>query len=303
MGLVSISPILAAQDMGVPIVIRVPDYWLVQLRTELCEESNPIKRWYRAVFSGLGGFNRLDTRHLIMYNQEFMQSYLQAGFPRESMHVIPIGLPLDLILDNNELSCFPLADQNGDFRLLYAGRLNSSKAPDVAIQALSFITGEMGIRRARLDIIGEGPEDFERKLRDLVTRLGLGERVSFVGKVDFPKLLELYTQYNALLFPSRWIEPFGRSVIEAMARGLPVVATNHGGPAEIISDGENGLLVPPDNPVAMAEAVKKLLLTPELTQRIRCNALATIRAKYSLESIVEQLEAYLETRKRAPLSV
>ena len=77
MGCVSISPILAAQDLGIRVVIRLPDYWLAQLRTELCLEPNPLKRRYRAVFSGLGGFGRLDTRHMLPNSRALMQSYVQ----------------------------------------------------------------------------------------------------------------------------------------------------------------------------------------------------------------------------------
>ena len=84
-------------------------------------------------------------------------------------------------------------------------------------------------------------------------------------------------------------------MVEAMARGLPVIATNTGGPAEIISDGKNGLLVPPDNPMAMAQAVNSLLSNKELALEIRRNALTTMREKYLLERIVEQVEEYLQT--------
>jgi glycogen(starch) synthase len=292
---VSISPVLAAQDSGIPIVIRLPDYWLAQLRTELCLEPNPLKRWYRAVFSGLGGFNRLDTRHMLPNSLPVMQSYLRAGFPAESMHVIPNGVSSDLLLDLDELSAHPVPSQNGDVRLLFAGRLVSAKAPDVAIQVLAYLVAELGVRQARLDIIGEGAEEYSRQLRDMVTRLGLDNRVSFLGKMGHSQLLERYAEYDVLLLTSRWEEPFSRVMLEAMARGLPVVATNTGGTVDVISDGYNGLLVPSDNPMAMAQAVTKLLTNPELTQSIRVKALARIRAKYSLERIVEQVEGYLQT--------
>jgi len=295
MGSVSISPILAAQDLGIPVIIRLPDYWLAQLRTELCLESNPIKKWYRAVLSGLGGFKRLDTRHMLANSLALMQSYIQAGFPADSMQVIPNGVPSDLLLNANELADLPSSGKKGDIRLLFAGRLTDLKGPDVAIQALAFLIAELGVSQAYLDIIGEGPKEYESQLQNMVKCLGLEHKVSFIGKLDHMQLIERYTQYDVLLFPSRWAEPFGKCVIEAMARGLPVVATNRGGLAEIISDGYNGLLVPPDNPMEMAKAVKRLQSNLELTKRIRCNALVAIQTKYSLERIVEQIEAYLQT--------
>lgn len=294
---VSINPILAAQDLGVPVVIRLPDYWLALLKTELCQEPNRLKRWYRSMLNA--GFNRLDTRHLLPNSPALMQSYFQAGFPADSMQVIPNGMPSALLLDVTELPPLPSSDQNEDVRLLYAGRLDSMKGPDIAIQAIAYLTRELGFYRVRLDIIGEGPEEYECQLRNIVTLLGLENRVFFLGRIDHSQLLDRYTQYDILLLTSRWAEPFSRTMLEAMARGLPVVATSTGGTVDVISDGSNGLLVPADNPVAMAEAVMKLLSNTELTQRIRCNALTTIRAKYSLERIIVQVEAYLQTRRRA----
>jgi glycosyltransferase involved in cell wall biosynthesis len=292
---VSISPILAAQDLDIPIVFRLPDYWLAQMRIELCLEPNPVKRWYRKVVSGLGGFDRLDTSHMLPNSKAVMQSYLEAGFSGDCMTVIPNGIPSDLILDANKLSTLPSSSKLGAARLLFAGRLVSEKAPDDAIKTLAYLVTELGVSRARLDIFGEGPEEYMRQLRDMVTHLGLEKMVSFFGRIEHSKLLECYTEYDALLLTSRWEEPFSRSLLEAMARGLPVVATNTGGTVEIISDGDNGLLVPADNPVAMAEAVNKLLSNPEYTQRIRYNALSTLRTKFLLDRIVEQVEAYLQT--------
>lgn len=289
---VSIRPALAAQDRCIPVVFRLPDHWLAQLRTEICLEPNPLKRWYRAVLSG--GFDHLDTGHMLPNSHALMQVYLQAGFSASSMHVIPNGVPADLLLDLNDQSAVPSLYPNRDVRLLFVGRLVSDKGPDVAIRTLGILMENFGYQRARLDIIGEGSREYEARLRDMVIRLGLEESVAFVGRLEHSKVIELYSQYDILLFPSRWVEPFGRSMLEAMARGLPVVATNRGGPAEVIVDGKTGLLVPPDDALAMAMAVKRLLLDSELTQTIRCNALATLRREYSLERIIGQVEDYLQ---------
>lgn len=291
---VSITPVLAAQDLGVPIVIRLPDYWLAQMRTELCLEPNPLKRWYRAVFTGLGGFARLDTSHMLPNSGVVMQRYLEAGFAADSMQVLPNGLPSNLVPDADALPALPPSVQPGAIRLLFAGRLVSLKGPDIAIRALAHLIGQLGVGQARLDIIGEGPKEYVHELQDMVRVLGLEEKVSFVGRIDHSELLERYTEYDVLLLPSRWPEPFGRVMLEAMARGLPVVAANTGGTPEVISDGDNGLLVPPGEPLMLANAVKRLAQDPVLAHRIRYAALESVREKYVLERIVEQLESYLQ---------
>jgi len=131
-------------------------------------------------------------------------------------------------------------------------------------------------------------------LHDMVIDLGLDKRVTFLGRLEHQELLVRYTEYDVLLFTSRWMEPFSVTLLEAMARGLPVIATNVGCVPEIISAGENGLLVPPDEPRAIADAVRTLLQDPALAQKIRYAGLNTVRERYAHERIVDQSEEYLQ---------
>jgi glycosyltransferase involved in cell wall biosynthesis len=96
----------------------------------------------------------------------------------------------------------------------------------------------------------------------------LGERA------DVPELL---AASDIALAPS-WAEPFGRSVVEAMAMGVPTVATNQGGPAEIIQDGRDGLLLPPRQPARWAEAIRGLMDDP--TRRSSMGAAGQRRASH-----------------------
>lgn len=96
---------------------------------------------------------------------------------------------------------------------------------------------------------------FERRLRGLVAERGLGERVRFLGERDDVPVVLAAT--DALLLPS-WREAFGRIAVEAMAMGVPVVATSEGGPAEIVRDGVDGLLLPPRDPALWASRLRGL---------------------------------------------
>lgn len=289
-----IKPILAAQDQGIPVVYSLGAYWLLNLKKEICNDTSLIKRKYRSAILGLRSFDQLDLRHVLTNSYTLKLQYVENGFAEENIHVIPRGIPSDLIISHNELHNVSQSHRE-KVKLLFVGRIVPEKAPDVAIRTLGILVKEKVVLNIVLDIVGAGPEEYISELKELVTVLQLKDHVQFLGMLEHQRVIELYGEYDALIFPSRWVEPFSVTILEAMARGLSVVATNTGGTVEAISEGSNGLLVPPDNPVAMAEAVKKLLSDKEMTQEIRRNALATIRAKYSLECIVEQVEEYLKT--------
>jgi glycogen synthase len=293
LGRVSIAPLLALQDAGIPIVMRLPDYWLAQLRAEICLEPDRLRRWYRGLVSGMGGFDRLAPRYLFANSWALARSYVEAGYPAKILRVLPEGLSANLLVDDEVLLSRPAPGSGGEVRLFCAGRLVEEKGMDTAIRALACLKGDAGAPRVRLEIAGQGEPEYLGELCTLANHLGVAGRLCFLGALDHASLLETYARQDIYVFPSRWVEPFGRGVIEAMARGTPVIASNRGGPAEIITDGEDGLLVPPNDPAAIAEAVKRLVAQPDLVQRIRRNGLATVRARFCNERLIEQVEECL----------
>src|ERR1700730_12903521 len=103
-------------------------------------------------------------------------------------------------------------------------------------------------------------EGYLGRVRERVAQAGLEDRVSWMGeRADVP---ELVRALDILLLPS-WEEPFGRALIEAMALGVPVIATNVGGPVEILEDGREGDLLPPLQAPAWAKAIRELAESPE----------------------------------------
>jgi L-malate glycosyltransferase len=174
------------------------------------------------------------------------------------------------------------------------------KAQDDAIRALAAL--RRGGREARLLIVGSakfarGTEafdnvDFERSLHALADELGLRDAVDFLGeRQDVPEILRAL---DVLLVPS-WEEPFGRSVIEAMAMETPVIATTVGGPGEIISDGVDGLLLPPRQPERWAAAARELLDAPARLRAMGMAGRRTALARFGRETHVQAvLAAYRE---------
>jgi glycosyltransferase involved in cell wall biosynthesis len=106
-------------------------------------------------------------------------------------------------------------------------------------------------------------------------------------------LNQRYSDYHALLLPSlRW-EGLPNTVIEGMAKGLTVIASNIGGPRDIIENGQNGLLVPPNEPLKLAAVIKELIDTPSLAADLGSSAIQTVRQKYTSEQMLDQYEAFV----------
>ena len=132
-------------------------------------------------------------------------------------------------------------------------------------------------------IAGAGPE--EAKLKALALGLGVSDRVRFLGWRNDPSAL--YRAADLCVFPSRY-EPLGNVVIQAWAHGLPVVAAASQGPGALITDGEDGLLVPVDDAEALAAAIRRALDEPMLRIRMAQNGLARVEAEFSQAAVVAQ---------------
>lgn len=129
-------------------------------------------------------------------------------------------------------------------------------------------------------------------IKTLVEKFHIKEKVIFTGfKKDICEIIALS---NLIVCPSIMPEGFGFIVVESMVAGKPVVATNFGGPAEIIKDGENGVLVPPKDEKALASAIIKLFKDDELRNRIAEKAKHVAMAKFSIDRCIMEMEDVLE---------
>lgn len=142
----------------------------------------------------------------------------------------------------------------------------------------------------RASIIGApmfGEHDYERLLRDLSRNLGVDAQITFSGFVD--DIADRLREFDALVHCSTIPEPFGQVVLEGMAAGLPTIAAAAGGPAEIVSDGRTGLLVPPDDAGSLASALTSVARDPDLRRRLgRAGRAAS--ASFTPERVAEQLD-------------
>ncbi len=200
---------------------------------------------------------------------------------------------LDVMRTGLDLRKFPLRPPrpfSKPFKFLSVGRLVEKKGFPVFLEALALLAKQG--RDFEADVVGGGP--MEAVLRGQIERLNLAGRVRFTG----PQPQERVRQYfdGADAFVLACLEADNRDMdgtpivlIEAMALGIPVVSTPVSGNPELIENGRSGLLVPPGNAAALAEAVKSLMDDSELARRLAENARQTIESGFDLDSNIARL--------------
>ncbi|MFB6151949.1 MAG: glycosyltransferase family 4 protein [Haloarculaceae archaeon] len=182
-----------------------------------------------------------------------------------------------------------IADNEGR-RVLYVGRLVPVKGVDDLIDAVGSLAAAG--RDVALDVVGTGKS--EADLRARAAESPAADAVTFHGFVPFgPDLFDRYREADAFVLPSH-SEGFPNVVLEAMAHGVPVVATRVGGIDEVVTDGETALLVPPGDSEALADAVGRLQDDPGLRARLVRNGVELAR-EYTVERQREEVMDVLET--------
>jgi glycogen(starch) synthase len=195
----------------------------------------------------------------------------------------------------------PSAD--GGVEVLFVGRLEPRKGIDVLLAAIPRVVAASP--DVRFTVIGEDAQ-VPGEDRTQVERFTasappeVAERVRFTGRIDDDELHQLYARCDLLAVPSRF-ESFGLTLLEAMLFGKPVVAVRVGGMQHIVEDGGTGLLVPPDDPAALAAAVEELARDPELRARMGRRARQRYEERFSQPRMVEGAVAfYRQVLARTP---
>jgi glycosyltransferase involved in cell wall biosynthesis len=151
-------------------------------------------------------------------------------------------------------------------------------------------------------VVGDGPD--REKLEAQARELRVQDRVVFLGQRD--DVPDLLASCDVFVLPSLW-EGLPLSILEAMAANRPVIATSVGGTPEAITNGETGLLVPPSDPIALAEAIQAVLHDPEFARGLATRGRAHVRQEFSVETMVRRItgiyEDLLDGRRTPPAGV
>jgi len=231
----------------------------------------------------------LQTVPLVLARSFSLQDRLiDLGCPPEKIRLNRTGIPMD---------AFPVAPDrpfpsNGQWRFIQACRLIEKKGLFLSLTAFAAFCKTFP--QSHFTIAGEGP--LLPDLQQRCARLNITEKVTFTGFLDTPSLCALYHQSHAFLHPSQTPpdqnqEGIPNSMLEAMATGLPVLATHHGGIPEAVTDNLTGLLVEERDGDRFLDNLLRLASDPHLWQTLSQHAAATVRQNFEHRTQIANLEA------------
>lgn len=196
-----------------------------------------------------------------------------------------------VIIENNLLEeALPnSANINSDIKCVIVGSLIEGKGQLDSIKAIGDLVSK-GIR-ARIFIVGDGEQDYLKKLHCFVSENGLSDYVSFVGYIKNP--FPFIQAADVLLICSR-SEAFGRVIIEAMKVGKPVIGARSGGIVELIQDGFNGFYYEPGDYRDLAEKIKYIWMNPEMARNMGENARKWANGQFTEERYAEEILKILQ---------
>ncbi|MGB9724353.1 MAG: glycosyltransferase family 4 protein [Chloroflexia bacterium] len=306
------AAVWAGRAAGVPVVATVRDYWPLCYRATLLGRGDAACAGCRLsrALSCLGvlpallayPYMRGNVRRkaealaradAVIAVSRFLADRLAAIVPAERLHVLPNLVDLEEV--DRIVAEGPAVPFSGPF-LLFVGKVEANKGVHELLAAFRQVAEEVpGKERLPLVVAGDGSLS-GRMERELAA---LGWPAYFLRWAEHDTVLRLLARCELLLFPSRWEEPLSRVLLEACACGTPILAMSTGGTPEILSDGRNGALVPPEAE-AFARRLRELLADPAGRRRLGKGARRTAEERFAAPVVAEQVErlygAILSTR-------
>lgn len=211
---------------------------------------------------------------------DYCRKYLisELGYNSEIIKVVHNGIDVEKFeqkVHRNEKSRF--------IEIGTLGRLHAQKGLPTLIKAITYV-------KSNIDVLCyiPGTGELEGVLRRMVSELNLGDKVKFLGALNECEKIEYLQNLDIFVQPSRW-EAFGISILEAMAVGLPVIASDLEGIPELVVDGETGILIKPNNEKLLAQTIISLSKNSELQETLGKNARKRA-STFTIERVVSALE-------------
>ncbi|MBI2407055.1 MAG: glycosyltransferase [Gemmatimonadetes bacterium] len=230
---------------------------------------------------------------VIANSQATADAFVRAGGRARIVRVVHNGIaaePFDAVRDADAQALRAQYAPAPSYVMAVFGRLHAWKGPQVALRALSALPADCQLWVVGAPLFGE--HAFEAELRSRAEQLGVASRVQFLGfRDDVPTLMRAA---DVVVHASTLPEPFGRVIVEGMLARRPVIAADAGGVREIVTDGVTGVLVPPDDSAALAQAVASLRADPARAAAIANAGADHARRAFTVDGMVRGVRAVLD---------
>ena len=241
------------------------------------EEKDYIKK-LREVFA--------EARLVLARSQSLLQRLAELGCPPEKLRLNRTPIPLEYLEATDRY-----VPEDGHWRIIQACRLIPKKGILTVLDAMDRVAALSP--GAKYILCGDGP--MKEQIEKFVEEKSLKRQVELRGWLSQDSVQREYYGAHIFIHPSEQTpdndqEGIPNSMLEAMATGLPVIATNHGGIPEAVTDGHDGILVPERDVTALTNAILKLVHNPALYHEMSCNASATVRENFGSERMIANLE-------------
>jgi len=276
----------AARLAGVPYIIHHAHGFAFK------ESNRPL---VRKLFLALERWAARACDAIISVSEEHRSTAITEGVAApDHIRTVINGIDLRLFESPNRAEARRQLNANPDHLLIgVANRLAPVKAIEYAVRAMPAVVKKFP--NARMVIIGEGPS--EADLRREAAESGVADHIVFTGfRRNVPELL---AAFDVVVQPSRW-EGLSISLLESMAAGKPVVACDVQGNRDVLDHGRNGLMVPPQDPEALASAIVRLLSDSNFAGQLGRNAAQDCRERFSQQRMVEQTLAIYDRKTETP---
>jgi len=270
----NLSGVLVAKWLKIPCIshVRGPVEW-----------NSPITRWlYRQV------------DYFIAVSEWIKRDVLRIGIPAERVETLVDGRDLEEFRKEYEIHELrkEIGLKDGELAVGIVGRINPWKGHKIFINATALLEKELP--NCRFYIVGGSAElflDYEKRLKEYAGSLGL-KRLVFTGQR--PDVVRIMKVLDVVVHASEKPDPYPNVVLEAMACGKAVIATNIGGPPEMIEHQKTGILIPPSDPVILAEKIKSLLMDRDLRERLGAKAKEVAFSRYDIKTHTRRIEEIYE---------
>ena len=287
--------LLLMKSLGIPVVATIHHPLPIDTRADLAQESRPWKRFrqlllYPPLMQGMVA-RRLDA---IITDSDSSIREIERAFrvPRQRMRRVYLGIDTDVFKNVDGHRSVEAADGSRKWRLIMVGRTSDRKKGVLyLLRAMRLLKNDRV--PVRLSIVDE-IEKNDTYAADLVAEYGIGDMVEFTGRLLPEELVSKYSESDIAVTASVY-EGFGLPAAEAMACGVPVVATGTGALPEVVGRDGCCLLVPPRDPQALAEAIKRLIGDEQLSRSMAVAGRQRIETLFSWEQAAKQIvEVYRE---------